>query len=415
MINNTKTKINFDMQIILAVFIIARFSCIALSNIPLMTIGFSLLYSLVFIGLFFFLSTTLSRLEVFSMLSLFIYVFEVAIITVSTTGEIINSSAFNAYVLVALYFIYLYMKKCSDKKRKTICTVALVGYVFTFIYSIFKLVEDPMLSRLAATGSLGRSEEVDTLNAIGGFDTVYGGLLVLVCMFYLRGVLNKKYQRALCDISLIVGVVFIIMASYGTAIVLLFASLCMLLFFRSKPWRYAVLVFMVLGLILHDVIGEMLMSFSENIKFSEVLEEKVYQIGYILKTGESTGTLSGNEGRLARMGWSWDAFKKYPIFGGFFRDDIKIGYHSEFFDTLGKFGLVGFCSLVSFFYCFFTDVYNNFKTKTEKNNLIIVVIIYLLTSFLDPSLYTQQILPLFIFLPFLEKTFSQVKTLKRLR
>lgn len=102
------------------------------------------------------------------------------------------------------------------------------------------------------------------------------------------------------------------------------------------------------------------------------------------------------------MGWSVETFLKYPIFGAYGKSNALIGYHSELFDSLAKFGVVGFIPLFMFFVYFFKDIYSGLKTVEGKRCCILVGIIYVVIAILNPSLYTQQVLPLFILLPICE-------------
>ena len=161
-------------------------------------------------------------------------------------------------------------------------------------------------------------------------------------------------------------------------------------------------ILMVVCAIFRESIGENVMQWSKTIDYSEVFQEKMYQIGYIIRYGESVGTLAGEEGRWARIGWSLDAFFQYPIFGAFTHTDVRIGSHSEIADLLGRFGIVGFMSIVVFFIFLFKDIAKGMSTSFGKKLLFVVIIAYLAIAVLDPALYTQQVLPIFLLVPFIE-------------
>jgi hypothetical protein len=113
--------------------------------------------------------------------------------------------------------------------------------------------------------------------------------------------------------------------------------------------------------------------------------------------------LAGEEGRWARIGWSLNAFFEYPVFGAFTKQGVKIGSHSEIADVLGRFGIVGFAALTSFFVLVFKDIAKGLSTKLGKDLLFVSVIVFVAIAALDPALYTQQVLPIFILIPFAEK------------
>ncbi len=399
--DNKKTKINTGLLALLAGLIVARLSCVALTNIPLLTIGFIMVYALVFIVLLFFSMKYMVATEFYAFLALISYVFEVVISCLVADKGLFETQAFNAYILVVLFFVYLYVKRLPKEKQKIFFIITLIGFVFTFIYSIFKLIEDPMLSRLAATGRYDEGT-ADTLSAIGGFDTTYGGLLVFIVLTYLMTTVRDKRWRILVSLALISCVVFIVMATYATAIVLLVGAVVLIIFKKSNMSALLLMILMIVCFIFRESIGGNIMQWSKTINYSDVFQEKMYQIGHIIRYGESVGTLAGEEGRWARIGWSLEAFLQYPIFGAFTQPDMKIGSHSEVADMLGRFGIVGFTSIVIFFTFLFKDIAKGLSTNLGKKLLFVVIIVYLAIAVLDPALYTQQVLPIFLLVPFTE-------------
>ena len=81
----------------------------------------------------------------------------------------------------------------------------------------------------------------------------------------------------------------------------------------------------------------------------------------------------------------------------------KIGSHSEIADLLGRFGIFGFASLLAFFVLLLKDIAQGLSTKLGKKLLFVAILLYLAIAVLDPALYTQQILPIFLLIPFTEK------------
>ncbi|MGN1216381.1 MAG: hypothetical protein ACI4TD_00225, partial [Phocaeicola sp.] len=75
-------------------------------------------------------------------------------------------------------------------------------------------------------------------------------------------------------------------------------------------------------------------------------------------------------------------------------------------DTLGRFGLWGFFSLVGFYVCCLKDIAASILHKETRKCMGIVIITYLIICVLDPGLYTQQVLPIFVLLPMMELGYS---------
>lgn len=387
---------------LLASIILARLSCVALSNIPFFTITFIMLYAVALIFLLIRSFGFLTKNETGALGFLIVYVFEVVLSSLISERGIFDTQAFNSYIIVILFFLYLHIKRLSNQSQKLFFVIVLSGFTVTFIYSIVKLAQDPMLSRKAATGRYFE-DSVDTLSAIGGFDTVYGGLLVFVILVYLWSFLRDKKAKMLVFLIMASCIAFIVMATYGTAIVLLIFAIALIIFRRNSISAFLVSIVLIVGVVCHESIGTWIMNLSDTIEYSDTFQEKINQIGYMIRYGESVGTLAGDEGRWARIGWSLDTFSQYPIFGGFTKPDVRIGSHSEVADLLGRFGLVGFISLGSFFWITFKDIASQITTKLGKKMLFVCISVYLAIAVLDPALYTQQILPIFILVPFVEK------------
>ncbi len=394
-------RFSISLSFLLAVLMIARFSCIALSNFPLMSMKFIFLYGIMFLGVFFLENNRISKREFICFCLLLIYVFVVFMKTAFNTGNLFNTEAFNAYVLLFLFYIYMYIKRISIENKMRIFTVAIIGFTFTYLYSIKWLSVDPNLSRKAAA-NIKSEQGVDTLNAIGGFDTVYGSVLVVIILLFLYKLLSRKWKKLVCCFLIISSIVFIIMASYGTAIVLLVIALSLWTMQTNRVLGGIMLGIFILVAVNHVEMGAMISHWSQKIDYSDMLSQKMNEIGFILQTGEAAGTLAGDEGRFARMGWSVETFLKYPIFGAYGKNDALIGYHSELVDSLAKFGVFGFIPLIMFFIYFFKDIYSGLETVEGKRCCILVGIMYIVIAILNPALYTQQVLPLFILLPICE-------------
>ncbi|MGM9959227.1 MAG: hypothetical protein ACI32B_08265 [Erysipelotrichaceae bacterium] len=391
----------FEINQFLAYLMVARFSCIALANIPLFNMSLIFVYGMLFIISFILNYRYLERKETYALFAILIYIVFVVVKTTPVFGTIFNTQAFNGYILFFLFFIYLYMKRIETIKVLKICRVALIGFNFTYLYSIVMLIQDPTLSRRAAA-TIITENSVDTLNAVGGFDTVYGTVILFCFFLYLYQRAYNKKDLWLIRIGFFSGTVFLILASYGTAIVLFAFIIILTLMKKNKTMGACVTLLCSIFYALRKQLGTILYNFANTIGISYILKEKMQDIAIIMITGQSAGTLSGDDGRFARIRWDIDAFIKYPIFGGLGKNDIKIGAHSEVFDTLGRFGFIGFTLLLMFFYLFFKDNSQLVNDKSGKKCLSVSIVVYLIIAFLDPALYTQQILPLFILIPFFD-------------
>lgn len=394
---NSLTK-NVSILFFLSIFIIARFSCTILSNVSFMSMSFIFVYGSVFLTIFLLHYNKMDKLDFIALVFICLYGVYVFFTSVPFYGQVLNNQVFNVAVIIFLYFIYLYMKNSNFKKKIFIFKTAMIGYFFTWVYSIFQLVQDPTISRRMAA-NIVVDNNIDTLGGVGGFDTVYGSLLILCILIYL---LNEKKinNRKLILFALINCICFIFLASYGTAVVLLFVVLSMYLMKKNKFTFFIVMLILFLVLIFRENVGSFIQNISNKIVFSDILRMKINEIGEMLVTGQSAGTLAGTDGRFARMGWSIQTFLKYPIFGGITKPDATIGYHSELIDMLGRYGIFGTLLFLIFFCCFLKSSYKLIKSESGKKCFFTVLCVYIIMAVLNPALYTQQVLPFFIILPF---------------
>lgn len=399
-------KLGFSIMQLLAYAIVARFSCSALANIRIFSMGFTFMYGILFIILFAWQYRNITREEFSALFSLIVYTFFVAAGTITHTGNIFNTFAFNAYVLVFFFFVYMYMKRIEEKEAIRISLLGLCGYIFTYIYSIVLLIQNPALSRQAAANMITENS-IDKLGAIGGFDTVFGTLIVLIFIIYLLGSSTTSGIKIISIITAILGCAFLVLASYGTAVMLFVVSIVLILYRKNLLLSIAMVVIVIAMYVNRVNIGEFIFRASINIDFSDILKEKIQDMATIMVTGESTGSLSGDRGRIARMGWSLSTFAQYPLLGAYVHgldniENVLVGGHSEIIDTLARFGLFGTVMIVSFFTKLFKSGVQVFEEDAGRKCYWVAIIIYTAIAVLDPALYAQQVLPFFVLLPFFE-------------
>lgn len=369
--------------------------------------SFTFSYGGAFVILFLIQYPKITRREFCGMAGLFAYVIFVVIRTIDY--GLFNTQAFNAYVLCFMYFIYLYLKRRPAKESLRLGMIAITGYLLTLLYSIRVLMIDPDLSRKAAA-SIVTENSPDAFNAVGGFDTVYGTLLLVVFFFYIRKARFSTWNRGVINLALVVACIFLVMASYGTAIILLILIFAIVIYKKNKFWSAVVLLLLILGFAYRVEIGHALASFALQFDVMGSLGGKINDVSQMLITGEAAGTLAGDDGRFARMGWSIATFLKYPIFGGIGKPDATIGYHSEVFDLFARFGLVGATAFLIFMGSFIKDLFRFNTQQIGKQCLQLMLFIYLLVAVLDPALYTQQIMPFFCIAPMIELMYRKERT-----
>ncbi len=394
--NFTNKLRNFRVDIALAFLVLARLGCAALSNLPFFSMAFIFGYGMLFV-LLFIATARLNTAEFLIVTFSALYTLYVVGQTLVAGKDLFGTEAFNSYIIFFLVCIYLWLKRQSGTVKKYLLGTVLLGCAFTYVYSIIVLYFDPTASRVSATHILDKSP-YDVLNAVGSFDAVYGAVAMLVILLYMRrGVVGRK-KRFLITTLLVLDIIFIVMASYATALVLMVLALALYVGNKNKFFTFVMFLVLVLLVFFHEPVGGWIINLSKSITYSEIVSEKLGEFGYMIQTFELAGTYSGDEGRFARMIMSWDVFVAYPLLGGYTVSGATVGGHSELFDMMGRFGIVGLFLSVMLFVSMHKDIKEG-SDKDGKKTAFVVYILFAISAVMNPALYTLQILPIIIVLP----------------
>lgn len=392
-----RKKQSFDILLILALFVLARISCPALSNIPIFSMAFTFAYGAGFVLLYLISVKTMKWQDFYLMIAALLYTAYVFFRGFAAGSGLFARDAFNAYIIVFLTMIYLWVKEKPRATKVLLFRFILAALIFNYVYSIIVLFLDPGASRSSAALSVLERSPYDILNAVGSFDAVYGGLSVILILLCMRRIMKEKNIKNKTTLwVLILAFVFIIMAAYGTALVLLVLALALFISQKNKVFSILMIVSMLLLLILHEPAGQLLMNLAPQVSFSETFSEKMSDIGYMLKHFEAAGTYAGDAGRAVRMTWSWETFKNYPIFGALGIEEARLGGHSELLDLLGRFGFVGFVFVSAYFVCLYRNIREQLTLKEMRTGWKIIVLVFVASAVLNPSLYALQMMPMIL-------------------
>lgn len=392
-----RNKTKFDLLLILALFILARISCPALSNIPIFSMAFTFVYGAAFVVLYFFSVNKMPWQDFYLMIAAFFYTAYIFFRGLVAGNSLFAREAFNAYIIVFLTMIYLWVKQKPLATKVLLFRFILAALIFNYVYSIVVLFFDPGASRAAAALGVLEPSPYDVLHAVGSFDAVYGGLSVILILLSMRRMMKEKdIKNKTTLFVLILALVFIIMAAYGTALVLLVVALALFLAQKNRLFFVGFVMVALVIVVLHEPIGAGIMNLSDRISFSETISEKMNEVGYMLEHFEAAGTYAGENGRAARMAWSWETFLNYPIFGGVGIYGAKVGGHSEFLDMLGNFGLMGFLFVTAYLVCLYRNIRTELSSKEMKTCWKIVMLVFVISSILNPSLYSLQMMPMIL-------------------
>ena len=396
----TEKSIKIDLITILAIVILARISCPALSNIPFFSMAFVFIYGVAFMVLFFVKTNSIKRNDACLILTALIYTLYIFFRDFIANKGLFARDSFNAYIIVFLTMILIWAKQQSAPTKRLLLKLIFACLIFDYVYSITVLFFDPGASRIAAATSVLEKSPYDILNAIGGFDAVYGGISVITISLFMRRTFKEhSVKNKVTFILLVLCTVFIVMAAYATALVLLILAIALFVGSKNKMLSFLLIAGIVAILVFHEQVGQGIIDLSKKISYSETISQKMDEFGYMVKTFETAGTYEGEGGRFARMIWSIDTFKKYPIFGGIGIPGAKVGGHSEILDLLGNFGLMGLVVISSYFICLYRNIKTSLRDGEMKKCFNIIMWVFIISSVLNPSLYSLQMVPIILMLP----------------
>lgn len=270
------------------------------------------------------------------------------------------------YFLWPILFV-LIRNKFTDSEKKRALLIFLFFYLIGNIFTISVLQTESEAARLLA-GAATKSQRMDYyVRGVGGYGYVYGSILLLYPVMFWIKIETNKFVKSFLMCVLCSGFVMIFYAAYTTALLLLVLSVVLWFAHNLMKKNVWILLLIVFGgvyvgrfFILDNII--LLFDSLELSWFSKRFNELYY-----VMSGNDYDSLS----RSYLYGKSLNCFYSNPFWGG-----LDIGGHSEVFDMLGKYGLVGACFLgccIHFFYRFIKNYPVKYKVSFVVLLLFIVV------------------------------------------
>lgn len=292
-------------------------------------------------------------------------------------------------IIISPVFICDYIKLYDNSK---VSKYAEIASLIIFAYYSFKTLSIikvyPAITRELASPDSHISQFYYGTNIGGGFPLTYGlSFLIIFLAFYLLKVANKVKKLILIFYVCLFGYT-LFKSQYFIATLLVIFGVILNSFNKNKQkifFFFYILIILCLSLYLFgffNFVGEFIIESTQS--NNSVLGVKLNEIGYFL-TGNNSNSYVNILGRTSRMKISLDTFLAHPIIGvgriTGFNTDIEIGLvgqHSEWIDSLARFGIIG-----SFIY--FILLYKLFKdTYQVKLKLYSVLIIFIILGFADP-------------------------------
>lgn len=293
--------------------------------------------------------------------------------------------------------------------KNSIIIWCLIGVITLITY-----IANPSIARLAAA-----YQEEYAGKVFGGYNYAFGSALLFVYLFsnLLRGVIQKslrKYVIIFC--ILLFAVVYLTESSLTTFSTIIGMVVC--LFIDGKDGgknslnKFMKIVLFLLLLFIGYKILETNVDTVMNWVNSKSDTLFVYRIGEILRSFFYSDTTGHVEKRSSLIVSSWKFFCESPLVGWGYKygnvfslgKQFGIGNHSEIFDILAKYGLVGGIPL-------FMIYIDGVKPFISKYSGLLVTLLILMTF--NPFMTFQSFFILFFVIPMIEYTLGKDKYVTR--
>lgn len=310
---------------------------------------------------------------------------------ISAPADAIFAGGFKATMLslfcVLLYDFY-YSKNCF-LQLKTICIVSLVLYLGGSALSIIFFSKDiDMIKQAVAIGGQG--------SMAGNFGTFYGAVFVLAGSLYLL-LFAKGRIRFLGTAGIIISSWLLLYGQFALSIMLA-VLLCFLILINIlfKPKLYIWIIIFVLSsavfIMLTNEISEILLKISTLVP-QGYISDRIADMASFLINNESVHSSM----RIQFYTGDIYNFFHYPATGSLalrasgIETDLLAGGHSSVFGLFANYGFFVSSCFILFFALIYKKIISLWQNNAYKLFLIPVIFIFILLSFLNPTLNVQTL------------------------
>lgn len=305
-------------------------------------------------------------------------------------------------ILFLLFFGCVLIAYSGEKRkndRKFIISVWCIDTIVSCLYSVYRLIDEPYLSRYLSTGSFHQTSDAVRARGIISFGGVYGLVLVLFVLFYL--LIDEKQKRFSRLTLIIIFTVMILSAQFTIAILLLVAGLVIAVIANSmkkKNVTIRILIILAISIPVCIMLPFLLEVIADSKVFGYEVTHRISEISKML----AGGTIWGSDlmSRFLEYTKSIMAFFSSYGMGRLWVNSVKVGTHSELLDGFANYGFLYTLFIVGLFalYKYVMSIMQNSKAKYIYK---IVFTLYIIMSLLNTSTWAPLTLILFVIIPFI--------------
>lgn len=314
--------------------------------------------------------------------------------------SVLSSNFTNALYILFFGIVFIsYANKENRYNRLLIVTFWIIDTSLSCIYSIYRLIENPMLARLLATGSYHKTIEATSARGVVSYGVVYALSLVIVVFLFL--LITKKEKRVLTVALITIFVALIIFAQFTISILMIFLGLLLIIStnnMSAKNMSLRVTIIIMVSIPVIVLFPYVLEFLVENNVFRYEITARIQEMLMFVSGGAMKGT--DMFARFSQYTSSIVAFFTSFGLGKVWFPSIVVGTHSELLDGLANYGVIYVVFIIAFIRLY-KGILNKFENPKSKYIYCIVGLIYLVISIVNTSLWAPITLSFFVIIPFI--------------
>ncbi len=304
-------------------------------------------------------------------------------------------SSFLLFFPVILFFYYI--GHTTKRENTLILIVFFLALTYGAVNTYIVLQQYPMASRLLATS---HGDQYSKMGA-GGYGFAYLLMLTFPLLFDIFR--RNGWQLKLVSLGLmILFFLTLVKCEYTICLLLLFLGLALYILKRNVGVGIILLTVCVLLFGISGGLENIFLWLADCFKNTEVIATRLKDIANIFGSN-SVDAMDSSRYLLYKE--SFSGFFQSPIWGTVYSNEIVSGGHSTILDTMSIYGAIGITALLMALYIPLRAI---FKSIDKNGTYRIVVVLFFLLSFLNPTIYVYQLgNVIFFIIPIILTTFKE--------
>lgn len=328
----------------------------------------------------------------------------------------ISSAEIGNYFYVSVFYtmpicMMFIQKNYTIKQKQILSWLIIIVFFISILSNIYLFNNLSNYTMWSYTSAQKEGDLVKTLNLGGTSFTVasmvYAGVLTILTL------VNKRIWKYGFLLVLILSIYYNLVCAGRASVVILLVIMisCLILVYRLRGlYMNRVLVIIVPPLIVLLILGGSMFHFFGDVIGNERLSVRMHDLGVLFEGGDTSNTSTLGRGELSFLSihtWLRDPISFFMGIGDHRYEagsleqvyNIGIGGHSSFFDTLARYGLIGFALWIGLFVYIFKYLRKLPRNRMLGDLLYVACIIAFARSFMGGVFHAPFAVMTFILLP----------------